>query len=379
MTRREAMLGLGAAVSAAAIGRPFGAMAQEASLEIVARSPVLTNGAAALGDGTIILNAPRMPGHGRTPSLLRVGVDGSVAPFPGNAWNAWTPGGDGRDALVCVNACRVAGDDSLWLIDQGTNGDGEPPAGAQKIVRFAPDGGEPIEVLRFDAGLLPPGARMNDLRLHGDVVYVTDSGLGGILVHDRSSGRTVRRLSGHPLLKETAGRPQKGFGGRLLVDEAGETSAVHSDLIEVSPDGAWLYFAAPSGPMRRIATSALNDPGLTDADLADRIETAFEMPTVHGTAMDDLGNVYLADIERRRVVVRSSSGREAVLVADERLVSPDAMFITSDRRLLIPAPQLELLAPMNGGKDATTPPFETFAIALPERLGDLPLGSALRF
>jgi hypothetical protein len=52
-------------------------------------------------------------------------------------------------------------------------------------------------VLRFDDDILPPGTRMSDLRFHGSMIYVADSGLGALIVHDRSTGRTRRRLSGY--------------------------------------------------------------------------------------------------------------------------------------------------------------------------------------
>lgn len=352
------------------------ASAPTPALTVAAQSRWLCNGVAAAPDGTLFLGLPRFPDHTATPSLVRVEPDGALSPFPGGTWNAWSQGGDGREAFVTVNAVHVFNDGTLWVVDQGAVG-GQAVPGGPKIVRIDPRTGTVLAVLRFGDDILPAGAAMNDLRLHDHMLYVTDSGLGGLIVHDLAANRTLRRLSGHPLLHKPEGAVQKGQGGRILADAADRHPAVASDMIELDADGAWLYWATPTGPVRRIATALLTDESLTDADLAAAIQTIAEIPTIGGTAMDTLGNLYLSDAENRRIAVLTPQGRMLTLVQDDRLVSPDAICIDGQRRLLVPASQLEDLASGAGGDDRTRAPWQVLALPLPRELAGLRLGEAV--
>ncbi|MDF9789307.1 catechol 2,3-dioxygenase-like lactoylglutathione lyase family enzyme [Methylorubrum extorquens] len=148
-------------------------------------------------------------------------------------------------------------------------------------------------------------------------------------------------------------------------------------MIELDADGAWLYWATPTGPVRRIATALLTDESLTDADLASAIQTIAEIPTIGGTAMDTLGNLYLSDAENRRIAVLTPQGRMLTLVQDDRLASPDAICIDGQRRLLVPASQLENLASGTGGDDRTRAPWQVLALQLPRELAGIRLGDAV--
>lgn len=373
MTRRS-VLAANAAVLVA--GQATATIAEPPVAEAAIRSPWLCNGVTVAPDGTVFLGLPRFAGHMDTPSLAKVGRDGAPVPFPGDAWNRWQPGVDGREAFVMVNAVHVFADGTLWVVDQGT-ADGRVVPGAAKLVRLDPKTGAVLATIRFGADILPPGATMNDMRLHDNIVYVTDSGLGGILVHDLGAGRTLRRLSHHPLLRQEAGMAQKGYGGRPLAGDTGQRPQVHSDMIELDADGAWLYWSTPTGPIRRIATELLLDERMDDAALARAIQTVATIPTIGGTAMDTLGNIYLADAENRRIAVLTPQGRMLSLVEDERLVSPDALFIDAHRRLHVPAAQLERLAQHAGGKDRTQAPWEVLSFALPATLDGVALGDAV--
>lgn len=369
-----ALAPLGAAI-APATGLAQGT-ATAAAPRVLVASDKPANGVCA-GAAGIFLGMPRFAGHTDTPSLARALADGQPQPFPGNAWNAWRPGDDGRQAFVCINSLRLHGGD-LWLVDQGKAPGAETAPEAQKLLRLDPSTGEVRQAITFGPDILPEGATMNDLRISGDWLYVTDSGLGGVIVRHLPSGRTRRRLSGHPLLREPEGAQRRGWRSRpMRGPDGGPPDPTHADMLEVSPDRATFYWATPTGPLYRIPTAALLDEGLDDAALAGQIARVAEIPNIGGTGMDSLGNLYLSDIEGRKVTVIAPDGRQADLVQDERLKTPDALFITSDRQLLIPCAQLEYMGPWNGGQDATQAPFEVFSLPLPETLGGIRLGGAL--
>lgn len=355
---------------------PQKAESPQLTMKVAAESPWQTNAVALSSDGTMFLGLPRFNKGKETPSVAKVDKDGQVVPFPGGSWNEWRPGDDGRDSFVMVNALHIFDDDTLWVVDQGAAGGQTPAAGAQKLVRLDVHTGSILAVLRFGDHILPKGAQFNDLRIHDNMLYATDSGLGGIIVHDIVGNRTLRRLSKHPLLRASS-KPLRGSGGRVLEDQQGKRPEVHSDVIELSVDGQWLYWATPPGPIRRIATAALTDTSLTDQQLGQMIETIIESPTLGGTAVDTLDNFYLSDVENRRITLVTPDGEHTVLAQDDRLISPDAIFITADRKLYVPAPQIEFLPQHHDGKDGTHAPFQILMTDLPEKVGSYPLGNAV--
>ncbi|MCA1179344.1 MULTISPECIES: SMP-30/gluconolactonase/LRE family protein [unclassified Pantoea] len=331
-------------------------------LQVAATSPWLANGIAVSAGGAMFLNFPRFKGHEKSPALARV-TESGLAPFPGNHWNEWTPGDEGLNSLVNVNACHHFGDGLLWAVDQGAPQGEQPSKGAAKLVAFNIATGEAASVIRFDEKALPPGGAPNDLRIQGNSVYVTDSGLGGVIIHDLETGKTIRRLSGNALLRKPEGLVQKGYQGRILEDNRGKRPAVHSDVIEVSPDGQWLYYAPPTGPLYRIPTASLKDQRLSDKALAGQVEKVADIPSIGGSAIDAAGNIYLSNVEIRSVDKLQPDGTLKTLIQDERLITPDALVI-SGGWIYVPVPQIEYLADNNPGKDATHGPWSVYRFSL---------------
>lgn len=348
------------------------------ALDIAARSPeFLCNAAALTAAGTMFLGLPRWTGMRDTPSVVRVDVDGVLQPFPGGAWNDWAFGKPVEDAFVQVNTVHVFGDDTLWVVDQGAPDHKATLPGAQKVLQFDTDSGALLRALRFDAGILPEGACLNDLRIWGSRIYLTDSGLGALVVHDLATGQTLRRLEAHPLLLQSEMQPLRGSGRRVLVDADGGRLRLGCTFLEVSPDGEWLYFSTPTGPFRRVPTALLCDVALDDDAVAAGIEDVAPVPSIYGSAMDSHGNLYLANAEQRCIEVVAPTGRRAVLAADERLVGPVAPFITRERRLLVPATQGEFLPELDGGRNGIERPFLVLSMALPDSVDGIALGHAI--
>lgn len=337
----------------------------------------LCNAVAVTSHGQIFLGLPRWQGMEATPSLVRVAADGYLVPFPGGAWNGWKPGDDPRETLVMVNGIHVFADDTLWVVDQGTADRKITIPGAQKLIRFDTKTGKVLQILRFGPDILPAGAQLNDLRIAGRTLYATESGLGAIIVHDLDTGQTMRRLSQIPESRQTPGKPLKASDGGLLEDASGKRPDVAVDMLEVSPDGQWLYFCTPTGPLRRIATAALRDPLFSETALAAAVEHVAEIPTIMGTAIDSIGNIYYTDAEQRRIVILTPNGKEIALLQDDRLVDGDAMFIGKDRQLYIPSAQTERLAMFHRGRSAISPPWRIFALPLPRTFAGQPLGDAV--
>jgi hypothetical protein len=46
----------------------------------------------------------------------------------------------------------------------------------------------------------------------------------------------------------------------------------NAHLIEISENGQWLFWAAPTGPLYKIRTDYLDDPAMTDDELEKHVE-----------------------------------------------------------------------------------------------------------
>ncbi len=339
------------------------------------RSPWMANQVALTSCNLLFLGLPRYAREIPTPSIARREANGSLQPFPGNAWNAWKPGDDGRDAFVYLNSLHVFSDDTVWCVDQGSLNAAAFPyvnetldRGAQKLIRLDPHSGRVLDVLRFDDTILPAGAQLNDLRFHGSTMYLTDSGLGGLIVHELSNGKTLRRLSGYPQVKASSIEPP----AILAHVKGGEVfHPPNSDLIEITADGKWLFWAAPTGPLYRIETRLLRDATLTDAQLSTHVEHVFEISFSGGCAMDSRGNMYFSETATHHITVLSPEGKRAVLASHPTLIRPDGSFISRDRRLYIPVKQ-PVARPH--GQANVAAPFVTYSIVLPELFDGISLG-----
>lgn len=373
LKRRQALAG----AIAFSVLSPAQAKDEFPHLHTVAYSPYIANAVTVTAAGTVFLGLPRLSGMETTPSLVRKTADGRLQPFPGGGWNDWHRTKDGANSFVMVNAIHIFKDGTLWIVDQGARPDEFPAPLAQKIVQLDPGTGKILRIIRLNDVLLPKGARLNDIRIHDSTMFLTDSGLGALILFDLPTGASLRRLSSNPAVKKDENHVQKGTGGRILRDRKGKRPDVSSDDIEIDSTGAWLFFAVPAGPLKKIAIKDLWDESLKDQDLAGRVQDVCEIPSIGGTCIDYLGNIYLSDAENNRILVLSKEGELEILIKDKRLISPDALYIDSKRNLYIPAPQLERLPGSYRGKSGLSSPFLLFSLPLPKNLGRIQFGNAV--
>ncbi|MBD1551102.1 SMP-30/gluconolactonase/LRE family protein [Pseudomonas typographi] len=331
----------------------------------------LCNAVALTSSGRLFVGLPRWPGFENTPSIAEVLPDGTLKPFPGGHWNNWAPGKPSAQALVKINTIHIFDDDTLWAIDQGEDAGPNGINPAQKILQFDTRTGKLLRSITLAPSVLPAGANLNDLRLDGEHAYVTDSGLGAIIVINLRTGTSLRRLADHPSTKMIPTRRPIGEGGHVLLMPDGSDHQVHSDPIEISPDGKWLYYQALTGPLWRVPTAALRDTQVTEKALGDRVEFVYDTGALTGTAIDSAGNLYLAEYDKPRVTVLSPQGELRVVVEDPRLWNPDAMFISDQRELYIPVPQSARMASNRGpgGVNGLQLPFKLYKVQLPPTLG----------
>src|SRR5262245_18541661 len=91
--------------------------------------------------------------------------------------------------------------------------------------------------------------------------------------------------------------------GRPLTHPDGRVPVIHLSHLELSPNGAWMYFTPLFGPrLWRVPTKYLHDSRLTSADVAPRIEAVVSIPPVTGITADAAGNLYLSALTEDAVL-----------------------------------------------------------------------------
>lgn len=337
----------------------------------VAHLDWLCNAVGLTSTGRLFVGLPRWPGFETTPSIAEVLPDGSLRPFPGGNWNRWAPGKPVSEALVTINTIHIFDDDTLWAVDQGVDAGPGGVNQGQKILQFDTRDGKLLRSITLGPSVLPAGANLNDLRLDSEHAYLTDSGLGAIVVVNLRTGVAIRRLAEHPSTKMSPERRPLGENAWPLQRPDGSDHQVHSDPIEISPDGQWLYYQPLTGPLWRVPTAGLRDTQVSEKALGQSVEFVYDTGALTGTAIDSAGNLYLGEYDKPRVTVLAPDGTLRVVAQDPDLWNPDAMIISDKRELYIPVPQSARMASNRGphGVSALQLPFKIYKVQLPANLG----------
>lgn len=326
-------------------------MVEDERLEPVISADRVWSGVTTTDHGRIFVSFPSADGPGV--QVAEALLDGTLMPYPDAAWNEVRDDHDPQGAFVCVNALRIGPDGLLWIVDAGAPGLGEPPvAGGARLVVVDVLADAVIRVYDLGAAVRET-SYIDDIRFNGEVIYLTDAGSPALIVFEPRTRRARRVLERHP---STVARRSLRADGRVLRDRNGEEVRIHADQLEVSPDGRYLYYQPASGPLARIETRWLDDPSVPAGTLAEHVEPWLETPTTGGTAIDADGVIYLGEPDRRRIQTISPDRRVETLIADPRLIWPDAMWIDGEGSLWIPAAQLNRTPGLSGGRQAVNYP-----------------------
>jgi sugar lactone lactonase YvrE len=290
--------------------------------------------------------------------------NGQPVPYPSAAWNDWQPGTAPAGKFVRANSLRIGPDGLLWVVDTGTAQMGGPILpGGLKLVAIDLQTNQVVRTLPL-AGVLKPTSFVDDLRLAGKTIYLTDAGVPALIVLDKQTGQGHRVLENDP--STTARRPLYAEGTPLTTP-TGQPVLVHADQLEVSPDGRHLYFQSASGPLYRIETRYLLDQYLPAAELSRHVQLFYDTPSTGGTAIDAEGNLYATDVNHQRILKITPDAQATTLLEDKRLLWADALWIDNHGNLWIPAAQLNRVAALHGGVEAFQPPVYIYKLPIGAR------------
>lgn len=305
----------------------------------VASSGRQWTGVAVSRSGRIFLNYPRWSDN--VPfSVGELKASGDVTPFPDSEINTWDDGASPLDHFICVQSVFVDGEDYLWVLDAANPGFRGVVPGGPKLVKVDPAKGRVVATIGFDEKAAPPESYLNDVRVDtgNQVAYVSDSGLGAILVVDLKAGTSRRVLSGHP--STTSEDITLTIGGKAWLRD-GRPPRVNADGLALTSDGKYLYYQALTGrTLYRVETRWLRDRTLSAGQLGAKVESMYETGAADGLAFGDDGYLYVTAIEEDAIKRFVSLGTLETVAADPNLKWPDSMARGPDGFLYVTTSQI---------------------------------------
>jgi sugar lactone lactonase YvrE len=265
---------------------------------------------------------------------------GQVRAYPNDVLNSWLLGEDAKAKFVCVQSVTVDREDRLWILDAANPMFGGVVEGGPKLMHVDLATNEILRTFYFDKTVAPSASYLNDVRVDtkNETAFITDSGLGAIVVLDLATGISRRVLADDASTKAED----------VTVTVAGRTVAqkVHSDGLALDEDDGWLYYQALTGhTMYRVPTKALReahkDAKFEREELAKKVKV-FARSGVSDGLLFDHGKVYISALEESAVKRVESKDRVETIVWDPRISWPDSFALGPDGSLWFTTSQIHL-------------------------------------
>ncbi|MBD2723338.1 SMP-30/gluconolactonase/LRE family protein [Hymenobacter armeniacus] len=339
-------------------------------LQVVAEfnDPQMVGVAVAPG-GQVFACFPRWDWNPSYP-IAKVGANNTLTPYPNASWCMWNDSvkSEPLKHWICPQSVFADKSGMVWVLDPASPGLKFTVPGGPKLVKTDPKTGQVLLTIPFPEAVAPRKSYLNDVRidLQNNYAYITESGLGALVVVDLKTLKSRRLLDKHPSTKAVKGLVIKAEG-HPMIDLQGKPAQFNADGIALSTDNAYLYYCPLTGhTLYRIKTAALRDPALTEAQLGQQVETVGEIPGTDGLEIDAANNVYLTSFEQSALLRRTPAGKIETLVKDPRLQWPDTYSFTADGTLYVTNSGIHKTPNWNKGVGQPRQPFRIFKMALPK-------------
>lgn len=256
--------------------------------------------------------------------------------------------------------------DRLWILDTGSPGFAGSSYGGPKLVAVDLRTDRIVRKILFPPEVVPANSYPNDVRFDlrrgaEGMAFITDSGgSNGIIVVDLATGRSWRRLTGHPRHSRTSSSfrssraspswSARGRRAHVLRDRLRRHRSQrrrHAPLLlpALQPSTAQRVHRRPRRPGRHGRRGGGDGRG----------------PRVQADGRRSgerrQGRLYGGDLEHNAIWRRSPDGTYRTLVQGSDLIWVDTLSIASDRHLYATANQLDRLSPFHEGQDLRRKPY----------------------
>ena len=321
-------------------------------------------GVAVSAKGRLFVTYPRWDGPYKY-AVVEVMKDGTAKPFPDAAMNEWGPGQDGQNKWVCVQTAYVDDNDYLYIVDPAAPQLGKVVDNAVKVVKFNLNTNQIEKVYHFPL-TIDNHSYLNDIRVDTkkQVAYITNSGTGGIIILDLTTGNSRQVLQNH---KSVHPDPNTKFiiDGKELKKQ-GQPVAFQSDGIALTRDGSYLYYKTITDKkLNRIKTSALLDSNLTGQQLAGAVEDLGEIAHTDGMEFDWKGNLYMGDPTTYELIRVTPDHQLHPWIKSADLIWPDTYSVSKDGYIYVTTSQINKQPAYNDGVNKRTQPYKVYKIKLP--------------
>lgn len=326
--------------------------------EIVSFKGQQVTGVTASADGRLFACFPRWRKNVEN-SVVEILPDGKTIPYPNESWNKYS-GRPEKNKFTSIQSV-FAHNSSLYVLDPSSPLR-EGVIGRPMLYEFDLKTNKLKRSWIFEEAIAPEKSYLSDLRVDEEAnkIYITDSGMGAIVVLDLKTGKTWRVLDKH---KSTNAETVvlKNEGKIFLIK--GRAPKIHSDGIAFSAEKKMLYYHALTGRhLYGISTKALTEDEGVVAE--DDVVNLGKTPPTDGMIMHKKGILFMGNLPKSSVVYRNLNGEIKTLITDKRLSWPDTFtlrgndLIFSDSRLYTAKP----------GVVVDDLIFTIYKVALPENL-----------
>jgi sugar lactone lactonase YvrE len=340
------------------------------NLEVVALfRGAMPTGVTVSHDGRIFVNFPRW---GDKVDYTVAELTPKEVPYPSAEMNK--PEEDNASQrLISVQSVVVDPKNRLWLLDTGRISWGAPVPGGPKLVGVDLATNKVFKTIQFPEEIVLPTTYLNDVRFdltRGEegMAFITDSSgeRPGLIAVDLASGRSWRRLTGHPSTMPLTDFVSCVEGRPWMLRSEGEKPRpvrVGADGIALSSDGKRIFYCPLSSwSLYSVSADALADESLTDEQVAETVKYEGEKVASDGLESDAENRLYVTGYDQGAILRKSPDDTYETLAFHPTILWPDTLCLAEDGFLYFTVNQLHRQPQFHAGKDLREKPYVLYRI-----------------